>query len=255
MSNKTYIVTISDTHCQHDDIEVPYGDILIHAGDFSGRGTKWEIESFLNWFGSLPHPWKIVIPGNHDKGTDPDVQGQVYQGCRDYFKQLCALENIYVLEDDCVDVYTNSGELIKIWGSPVSPTFGRGWAWNRDRGSEIKKHWDKIPEDVDIVVAHGPPFGYGDRVDYPNHTPNGPLYNVGCVDLLRRLSEVKPKMGIYGHIHEDRGVFFDERNKITHVNTSSLNIRYRPYGGKAFRFDWDKVKEMKSNGDDYAEEN
>ena len=212
IKTKTHIVTISDTHTLHGDIIVPDGDIIIHAGDFSSRGLKYEIDDFLNWYGSLDHPWKILIAGNHDKGTDPDQKGDIYKNGPSYFKTMCAMNDICLLEDDYIEVYTNSGELIKIWGSPVSPTFGRGWAWNRDRGQAIKKHWDKIPEDVDIVVTHGPPFAYGDRVDYPNIAPDGSrIYNVGCTDLLDKINKTQCKMTISGHIHEDRGVKIDEK--------------------------------------------
>ena len=51
---------------------------------------------------------------------------------------------------------------IKIWGSPITPYF-YGWAYNRNRGEEIKKHWDLIPDDIDILVTHGPAFGIMDK--------------------------------------------------------------------------------------------
>jgi hypothetical protein len=35
----TTIVSISDTHCLHDQISVPHGDILIHAGDALNSGS------------------------------------------------------------------------------------------------------------------------------------------------------------------------------------------------------------------------
>lgn len=245
---KTHIVMISDTHNRHKDLKVPYGDIIIHAGDFSSRGTKWEIEEFVDWYGSLPHAWKILIPGNHDKGTDPARTESTYQGCPEYFKKLCALENIFVLEDDSADVFDNNGEIIKIWGSPVSPTFGRGWAWNRDRGHQISQHWKKIPSDVDIVVTHGPAFGYGDRVYSSFYSGDD---RVGCDDLAQVLKQIKPKMHVFGHIHEDRGVWKDQDDGITYVNASSLTLRYEPYPGQAFRFDWEKVKSTKSDGLDY----
>lgn len=245
---KTHIVTISDTHCRHEEIEVPNGDIIIHAGDFTSRGYKHEIEDFVKWYGSLPHMWKILIAGNHDKGTDPDQKAQHYQGGPEYFEDLCEKYDIILLNDELCDVYTPNGDIIHIWGSPVQPRFGHGWAWNRDRGADIKKHWDKIPDIADIVVTHGPPFGYGDRVYHSAYSGGD---RVGCDDLSEALRRVKPKMHICGHIHEDRGVWADKEDGITYVNSSSLTLRYEPYKGRSFRFDWDKVNKTESYGLDY----
>lgn len=60
------IVCISDTHNCNEQIAVPDGDILIHAGDSLTNGTVQEFESFIGWFSSLPHIHKLLIAGNHD---------------------------------------------------------------------------------------------------------------------------------------------------------------------------------------------
>src|ERR1700684_441941 len=61
------LVLISDTHQLHRELEVPDGDILIHAGDFTMFGrTKAEITDFAGWLGGLPHRYKILVPGNHE---------------------------------------------------------------------------------------------------------------------------------------------------------------------------------------------
>src|ERR1044071_5799984 len=60
------IVCISDTHSRHDQIEVPPGDVLVHAGDSTMVGRVEEIAKFDHWLGRLPHPHKILIAGNHD---------------------------------------------------------------------------------------------------------------------------------------------------------------------------------------------
>jgi len=53
------IVFISDTHSRHYHVDIPNGDMLIHAGDFSSRGTAHEVINFLNWFSNQPHKHKI----------------------------------------------------------------------------------------------------------------------------------------------------------------------------------------------------
>jgi 3',5'-cyclic AMP phosphodiesterase CpdA len=47
-------------------MNIPDGDVIIHAGDFTEAGTKAETLNFLSWFKSLPHPHKILVAGNHD---------------------------------------------------------------------------------------------------------------------------------------------------------------------------------------------
>jgi 3',5'-cyclic AMP phosphodiesterase CpdA len=60
------IICISDTHNKHRNLDVPDGDVIVHAGDFSENGTKSETFNFLKWFSGLPHKHKILIAGNHD---------------------------------------------------------------------------------------------------------------------------------------------------------------------------------------------
>ncbi len=62
------IVCISGTHGFHRKLDVPEADVLIHAGDFSSLGGKVEdIDDFNDWLASLPHKYKVVVAGNHDK--------------------------------------------------------------------------------------------------------------------------------------------------------------------------------------------
>jgi hypothetical protein len=58
------VVCISDNHSEQP--LVPYGDILIHAGDLTINGSFRELQAQLSWLNSLPHVHKIVIAGNHD---------------------------------------------------------------------------------------------------------------------------------------------------------------------------------------------
>ena len=64
------VVCISDTHNQHNKIDLPEGDVLVHSGDFSGTGTLKQVTDFMGWFSSRPHPHKILVAGNHDITLD-----------------------------------------------------------------------------------------------------------------------------------------------------------------------------------------
>ena len=60
------IVCLSDTHSLHQAVQVPDGDLLIHAGDHCNHGNSGEVKRFDRWLGTLPHQQKLIIAGNHD---------------------------------------------------------------------------------------------------------------------------------------------------------------------------------------------
>lgn len=241
------VVTISDTHSRHgwiyqlsegeslDNIETVYHiqgtinasggvflpcdiDLLIHAGDMSMMGTETEIEQFLKWYSSIRAKYKVLIAGNHDF---------LFEKQRMIAKDLLAkYPDIIYLETEEVVI-----EGIKIYGEPRQPWF-HSWAFNVERGEAIKRYWDAIPEDVNILVTHGPPKGILDM------TMSGE--NVGCEDLLYRLPYLEQlKLVVFGHIHEHAGC--ELINGVYYVNASALNVRYqlqnRP---QAFIIDKDK---------------
>jgi predicted phosphohydrolase len=112
------IVLISDTHNLHSKITIPECDILIHAGDATGRGTLQEVSSFLYWLSQQPAKHKVAIAGNHDWLFD-----------RDPFMArnlLSQYSNITMLNDELKEVMG-----LKIYGSPVTPRFF-DWAFNAD---------------------------------------------------------------------------------------------------------------------------
>ena len=193
-------VAISDTHGKHN-FELPEGDVLLHAGDVSSRGLKTEIQRFLDWFAGLDYTYKIFIAGNHDfffeEASADDIQAMIPP------------ELIY-LNDSGVEI---AG--IHIWGSPIQPWF-YDWAFNRQRGPAIQKHWDLIPANSDIIITHGPVFGIHDR------TVSG--LPVGCEDLLPVIQRIKPKVHLCGHIHEAYGS--RQVGETLYLNASILDVRY-----------------------------
>jgi len=193
---------ISDTHNKHKAIKLLGGDILIHAGDVSGRGHSGEILPFLDWYADQDYSSLILVAGNHDWGFEKEP---------DRYAKECKDRGIILLNDSGVEV-----DGIKIFGSPIQPWFF-SWAFNRQRGPEIKRHWDLIPEDTEILITHGPVHGILDYV------PRGE--NVGCKDLLDRVLQTKVKLHVCGHIHYSRGhKYIDGR---TFVNAASLDEQYQ----------------------------
>lgn len=196
------IVAISDTHGQHRQLKLPPGELLIHAGDVSGRGHRQEILDFLDWFGQQDYRYKVFIAGNHD-----------------FFFERETAETISALIPPGVIYLNDSGveiEGLQLWGSPIQPWFF-DWAFNRQRGTEIDQHWQLIPPQTDILITHGPPQGILDR------TSRGEI--VGCEQLLQRVQTIAPRFQIFGHIHEAYGQ--QRVGPTTFVNASVLNLRYQ----------------------------
>lgn len=195
------IICISDTHGQHHDLKLPHGDILLHAGDISMRGRIHEVTDFLQWFSQQPHPNKIFVAGNHDFLFERETQENI---------DKLIPKNIIYLNDSGITI---NG--MNIWGSPITPWF-YDWAFNRQRGEDIRQHWEKIPLNTDILITHGPPFGILDK------TKRGEL--VGCKDILPFIEKIKPKLHVFGHIHEEYGM--KKMDETVFVNASVLDERY-----------------------------
>ena len=186
-------VAISDTHGYHDRLEVPDGDVLIHGGDLTKHGRLEDVEAFDRWLAGLPHRHKIVIAGNHDFCFQHRPR-----------EARALLRHAIYLEDRAVEV-----EGVKFYGSPWQPEFF-DWAFNLPRGPALAAVWAKIPDDTQVLITHGPPLGIGDL------THRGP--HVGCEDLLRRVRQVRPRLHVFGHIHEAAGRY--DVDGTTFVNAS-----------------------------------
>lgn len=198
----TRIVCVSDTHLAHlppTSIDVPDGDILVHSGDATFRGSRSEVEEFAEWFGSLPHKYKVFVPGNHDCGFEDDQQAMA---------DLMPPCHIFMgAANGTVEI-----EGLKFWGSPYQPEFC-SWAFNVPRGELLRKHWATIPADTDVLVTHSPPLGMLDRVWRRPVVPGSTKAklrrareHVGCADMWQAVHRVKPKLHVFGHIHCDPGV-------------------------------------------------
>lgn len=207
------IVCISDTHTLHEEVNLPDGDILIHAGDFSNKGGKHDVEDFFGWLMRIKPKYRhiIFIAGNHDKCFDGK-----YGDMADWLAEgIAELEenNIYYLKDDLIEL-----EGITFYGMPWTPWFfGDTWAFNK-KEHEMQEVIDMI-EPCDVLITHGPPMYTGDLA-----ANNGK--HVGCPLLREKIDEIQPRLHVCGHIHEGSGVQLVDR--CIHVNASQLNEYYEP---------------------------
>jgi len=195
------IVIVSDTHGMHDEIDIPDGDVLIHAGDFTQNGKLKQVVRFNEFLGKLNHRHKLVIAGNHE-----------YCFEKAPLESQNLLTNCTYLQDSTAVI-----EGVKFYGSPWQPWF-LDWAFNLERGEEIRDKWRLIDCDTDILITHGPPEGHGDKI-YSGEA-------VGCEELIKVVESIKPKYHIFGHIHEGYGVTQNDDTKF--INASTCDLHYNP---------------------------
>jgi Icc-related predicted phosphoesterase len=185
------IVCISDTHELHREIDIPDGDILLHAGDFTMFSkSAAAILNFNEWLGDLSHRHKIIVPGNHEFFLEADPA------------KRRLLSNASVLIDETVTVMG-----LKIWGSPITPLYGG--AFGQSSPADRAKLYASIPDDTNVLITHGPPHGILD---------NGS----GCLELREAVERLKPQLHLFGHMHGAHGMVASEDTVF--VNAALLGL-------------------------------
>ncbi len=197
------LVVTSDTHGLHDKVDrLPDGDVLVHAGDFMNSGYDiQDIVSFNRWLGEQNFKHRVVCAGNHDRYFE-----NAPQLARELLTNATYLENTGITLDG-----------VTFWGSPYTPEF-LNWAFMYQRGSG-ERYWELIPDDLDVLITHGPPLGILDQ------TVPGEAH-LGCAELFDVVKRKKPRVHIFGHIHGGAGTFEDDETRF--INAAYLNERYKP---------------------------
>ncbi len=190
------LVLFGDTHQLHREVEVPAGDILICVGDFTMFSKSMAaIRDFSDWLGELPHRHKIVVPGNHEffLEANPDRRS--------------LLANARVLIDEGLEI-----DGLKIYGSPMTPLYGAAFGMSSPRDRE--RHWAKVPDDIHVLLTHGPPLGILDLAA-------GQAERIGDPELLRRVGELSAlRLHAFGHVHGAHGM--TEREGVTYANVALM---------------------------------
>lgn len=181
---------ISDTHSQHNQLQVPPDiDIVVHSGDASNWRDPYrnesELRAFIDWFATLPIPTKVFVPGNHDTSLEKGL----------ITRDLIEHRKIHLLINEEREI----GGL-RFWGSPFTPRYG-DWSYMKDRGT-INRIWETIPEGIDVLITHGPPYGVLDAT-YDHHNK---VELVGCSALAKRVTKVEPRLMMFGHVHSTKDI-------------------------------------------------
>jgi Icc-related predicted phosphoesterase len=199
------IVLWSDSHGLHGQCRIPDGDVLIFAGDIGRRGTLEELASFDAFLARLPHPHKLVVAGN-----------------RDYFFERQPAQSLrLLLHAEYLQDREISFAGLRIYGSPWQPPF-MDTAFNLPRGAPLREKWEAVPAGIDILVTHTPPLGIGDRT--------GSGLQVGCADLLDAVGRIRPRLHVFGHVHEAFGEYPCEGTLFCNasVTNASMRIAHEP---------------------------
>ncbi len=198
---------ISDTHSYHGLLQVPEGiDMVIHSGDMGNSKTgpisNNECRDAIEWLASLDIPHKVLIAGNHDVAFE---RGMIRKE---------DMPGITYLQHEEVEV---AG--LKIFGSPYTPTFGEGWAFNKRR-DKLSQYWAEIQEGTDVVISHGPPKGILDH----SYNQTGNVYErCGCNALAKKMREIQPKLCLFGHIHNCEDIINAGYTKLSDYKTIYSN--------------------------------
>jgi len=212
-----YLV-VSDTH--DAELTLPNCDVLLHCGDLTEDGSPANLRKALRAIGKANAELKLVIAGNHDISLDESYypsQGGAKKDCMEACASVSSNKDseaskngITFLMEGTHTFTLKSGVSFTIYASPYTPKYGDSafqYPSNEDRFNiaTYTPKWAKnvgtgksvIPQNVDIVMTHGPPKYLLDG------TADG--RSAGCEHLRRAIARVRPRLHCFGHIHRGYG--------------------------------------------------
>jgi Icc-related predicted phosphoesterase len=211
------VVCISDTHNKHYELKIPDGDVIVHTGDFTNKGTFQEVKCFIDWFVNLDFEYKILIAGNHEVTLDDKFYEKNWKSFHKIKQDTVKIKNLILnsgiiyLEDSSVNI-----KGVNFYGSPYTLVGDVLWGFQLHNYSESIAKWSLIPADTDVLLTHCPPNGYMDGYRYNNY---------GCNVLLLHVKDrVKPAYHIFGHVHEQHGTVIE--HGITFVNAEVVDGKH-----------------------------
>lgn len=226
------VIAISDLHgnlVRPDSI--PECDLLLIGGDICPYHDhnpllqlSWLSTNFSGWVDKLRAKEVVVVAGNHDLVFER--MPQVIAGAKKNWPFVYLQDEAYISRE--------TG--LSIWGCPWQLRF-HDWAFNADPLGRI---YERIPKGIDVFLLHGPPHMYGDgapRIITDRNEEQWPgVEHVGSPELTKKILTDRPKLVIYGHIHEGYGKYHVGDSLL--LNSALVDGRYRPTN-KPWEIDYD----------------
>jgi Icc-related predicted phosphoesterase len=220
------IVCISDLHGRLP--QIPKCDLLVIGGDIcpdffyrtagheeaANDQYRWLDSDFREWLEYCPALNVVATLGNHDvfgprRSAPPGLRWHLL------------LDEELLFDPGIPHGFTEPLEgaerPLRVYGTPHSLPFGFGLAYMENEPT-LSRYWDRIPDNLDILIVHGPPDRCGDRVSTGQH--------VGSVGLRERIWAAKAKLVITGHIHEARGIYRTGESVV--LNASLMDEYFAP---------------------------
>jgi len=230
---------------KHDLYHMPKGDILIIAGDF----THWKssIDDYIlfkQWlkklYDSQMYSYQILISGNHDLCLSNIYNHPTQYLKKKHLEQQKQYNNTSIHDNDtdndnlnnidgykiikeelwneCHTIYLHDTSVqlfgLTFYGTPWH--IKRGRLYNASAFGKNLNDFDatmkQIPNNVDVLITHFPPYGIGD-FDENNY--------IGSSTLLNEIkNRIKPVIHIFGHVHQGNGVYCIDGSHTVFANTA-----------------------------------
>ncbi len=222
-------------------------DLIIHSGDISphfltdgGYGSysdregqkKYFIQKWCKFLNQNKSIKMVMIAGNHDFflsdlrdkpkfydwdfNRDNDVKSIGYIPS-DVVQNIP--DNLVLLNSTSINIFG-----LNIYGDSWTPYF-YNWAFNLKIND--KSHWKDIPDNVDILITHGPPYGILDKNEH------GKGMNCGDINLLQQIesNRIKPMLHVFGHIHCNRPYTINDESIFVNASLCQENnkVKLNPY--------------------------
>lgn len=220
------IVATSDLHGFLPEISKP-ADIAIVAGDIIPVDIQFNIPASFEWYKNKFAPWISAIPVNHVfmvGGNHDAYLERLPENKKSLFLDLFNGKLTY-LRNSLAEYFDSNGLKWTIFGTPYCREYGN-WPFMRS-DKTLREKFKKIPDKVDIIISHDPPFAVGDCdvILETSRRPDLTFQHLGNHPLAERVNNVNYKLLVCGHIH---GGDHELNPWFKIVNVSYLNEGYVP---------------------------